>query len=633
MGFLGGQGLTIRDLTLDWDPPPFTQGTITDLADGGRRLVLTVDEGYPSPTHEMFTVAHHAGALLHRADGSFIGGAKLQGSPVKRFTDVSPLGGRRYEMHVGGKPAVNTRGLAEGRRLVHGARSAKGLTFMNVDDITLEGVTVRTAPGMAISGAFCSNPTLHGVTVAPAPSASRLAGPIADGINFSNGKMGPRIEDCHLAQLRDDAIVVDTIMATVGAVVDDRTIELEPGGRPSVEPGDVLDVITPNGVRTGALPPVTDITYRKNLPHPWVPDIPNRLTFEASIRDAVSVADSLANRTQTNRDFVVRNNTVRETAANALRLGSGPGRVEGNTFTGTGRHPIVAVADTGDATSHKRWTNDVLIRNNDLSRAGLTYFAAANPAGILVDHRAPDWATAEGRPHRNIVAEGNRVDHGAALGIDVRQAEAVTLRGNEIFDVNRLVYRDGGGFGIGLDHVVDATVTDNHVAGRSDTLYQFGWERRSREVTAADNTVAVGDQSVQAALIRWTPIHLTFDHTERPDGGHRYIAFRCASLALLDAQDDPLAAVDIGGREMPVDFGAGVYSVDEVDGDRWRWLGGPNRRATIFVPKQLVAEATRLRLRGRPIDDELTATVTVDGNQTDRLTFTTGPSTYDANLR
>lgn len=632
LALLGGHDVTIRDLTIDWNPPPFTQGTITDLSDDGHRLVLTVDEGYPPPTHEMFTVAHHAAAHIHQPDGSFITGSKLRGDPAKRFTEVTSLGGRRYEMLVGGRPAQNTRGLKVGRRLAYGARSAKGLKSMNVDDLTLDNITVHTAPGMAVSGEFCSNATVQNVTIAPPSDSDRIAGPIADGINFSNGNQGPRIEDCRLEQLRDDAIVVDTIIHPVTSVIDDHTIAIDPEGRPYVETGDVLEAVTPAGVRTEALPPVASITYRQDFPNSWVPDIPERVTFEEPIRDLVSADDSLANRSQANRDFVVRNNTVRNTAANALRLGSGPGLVEGNTFTGAGRHTIVAASDTGDRTKHKRWTNDVVIRDNQLLRSGLTYFAAENTAAILAHHTTAEGTSVEGHPHRNITVERNRIDRSAHLGIDIKHGEGVDIHENEMRDLNRLVYRNGGGFGIGLTEVVDASVTGNHVAGQSDILYQFGWARHTRGLTASGNTLTIDGGPVTAELVRWTPIHLSFDHTLHPDGGHRHIAFQCNELALLDADGERIIAVDIGGREIPVEFGDGVYFIDQEDGDRWRWFGGRNQQAAILVPRTALEQANRLHLRGRPVDDEMTAEVIVDGDATDSIAFGPGVQEYEAVL-
>lgn len=135
-------------------------------------------------------------------------------------------------------------------------------------------------------------------------------------------------------------------------------------------------------------------------------------------------------------------------------------------------------------------------------------------------------------------------------------------------------------------------MTTNHVAGESDVLYQFGWARHTRGLTASGNTLTIDGEPVTAELVRWTPIHLSFDHTRQPPDGHRHIAFQCAELALLDADGEPIIAVDIGGREMPVEFGEGVYSIDQVDGDRWWWFGGRNQRAAILVPQTALDRAT-----------------------------------------
>ena len=43
----GASRLTIRDLTIDYDPLPFTQGTIASFDRAAREIIVNVDPGYP----------------------------------------------------------------------------------------------------------------------------------------------------------------------------------------------------------------------------------------------------------------------------------------------------------------------------------------------------------------------------------------------------------------------------------------------------------------------------------------------------------------------------------------------------------------------------------------------------------
>lgn len=622
---LGGEGLTVRALTLDWDPVPFTQVTITGLTDGGRTVAVTVDEGYPAPTHAMFDVAQHVSATLHAPDGRLISGIRQRGSPFKEFSSVTELGGRRYELVLADRPGQNTRGLAVGRRLVLAARGghgvAHGIWFTNADALTLESLTVHTSPGMAIQGSFCSDARVIDATISPPPDSDRDLGSVADGINFSNGAAGPTIEGCRLERIGDDGVIVDTELMAVADIVDDRTIGVASVGRPHAERGDVFEVMTPGGVRKGGLPPVADLTHRTRHDQPWVPDVPETLTFEGPIEGTVQAGDYLANRAEANAGFRIRDTVVRGSVANSIRLGSGPGVVEGNTLDGAARHGIWLRCDTSGTHAPKRWTNDVVIRNNRIAGSGLSFFAAPNASAIRAVHRLGEAGRTEGRPHRNLVLEGNLIEDCAHLGVELEDVEGAQLLDHELRALNRLVYRAGGGFGVGLTNVADVAVTGNRLSGPAEALYQLGWQAESEGVTASENRLRIGGAAVQPAIVEWRPVVLAFDRTMHPEGSDRHIAYRCEALTLLADGGEPIVAVEMGGREMPVEFGEGVYSVDSgPDGPR-RWFGGRDGRAQIYVADVDLQRATRLELRGRPVVEGMGVAVVVDGRTTDRLEF------------
>lgn len=622
---LGGEGLTIRDLTLDYDPVPFTQGTITELSDGGRTISFDVDEGYPSPTHEMFEVAQHSAATLHAPDGRFVSGLKQRGDPFKRFSSVAHLGGRRFELTLADRPGQNVRGLSVGRRLVVAARGghgiAHGVWFTNVDGLTVENLTVHTAPGMAINGGLCSEATLRNVTVAPPSGSGRDLGSVADGINFSDAAVGPTIANCRLEVVGDDGIVVDAQLSTVTELVDDRTVVVADEGSPHVEVGDVLEVLTPAGARTGELPPVAGVEHRRQFDNPWVPDVPESVTFERPVDDAVRRGDHLANRATANRGFAVRDNTVRDTVANSVRLGSGPGVVAGNRLDGCALHGVWLHCDTSSGSKPKRWSNDVVIRDNRITRSGLTFFAADGAAAVTAEHSPGEGVTTEGRPHRNVSLVGNEIRNCASLGLELEHTEGLRLRENAVRDTNRLVYRRGGGFGVGFDAVADVDVTANSVAGSGESLYQFGRRTRTEGLVASDNRLSIDGRSVPPRVVTWARVALSFDGTVEPAGGDRHIAFRCFELALLDDRGASVVAVDVGGREMPVEFGDGVYSVDRGADRRWRWFGGRTGTAVLYFAEADLEDAARLRLRGMPAEAGISARVVVGGRATDEVTF------------
>lgn len=635
--FLGGAGITIRNLTLDYDPLPFSQGTIVDLSADKRRIIVEIDEGYPTLTHEMFEVAQHASATIHTGDGEYISGIHQRGDPFKRFADSRHLGGRRYELLLSDQPGQNTHGLKVGRKLARAARGGAGIAhciwYLNVDQPVLENLTIRTTPGMAVNTDLCMAPQIRNVTVAPPPDSNRLIGSVADGIHVSNADSGPTISGCHLEKVGDDGIVVNTDMTAVTRVLDDRTIALDRGGGMFVEQEDILEGVATNGTRIDPLPPVTDIEFRQHNHASYVPSWPARLTFEEPIARRLKAGHYLSNRATIGRGFAVQNNVVRDCIGNSVRLAAGHGVVERNELDGNALHGIWFRCDTSGNTAPTRWSNDVEIRENRIIRSGLALFAASNTAGIHTVHKTPNGVASVGRPHRRLSIDENEIANSAYLGVDLWHARGLEIRKNRLSDLNQMVYRDGGGFGVGFSDVGDVMANRNHVSGSEARLYQFGRQRASDEVEADGNTLAIDGDARKAHIIKWVPLNLVFDRTIEAGGGDRYLGFRCERLSLLDETGSSVITVEVGGRELPIDFGAGVYTVDQTEEGSWRWFGGPEKNATIYVPDAALVEATQLQLRGSAADSGLAAGLHVNGQETDSIRFdSTGTETFALSL-
>lgn len=626
--FLGGAGVTVGDLTIDYDPVPFTQGTITELSAGAETITLELDEGYPSLSHPMFDAAAGVTGTIHTADGQLIRGLPQRGGLHVRFASMTRRNGRRVDLRRSNP--INVQGLAVGRRMAVKARRTAGVSFLNVARPTMENVTVRTAPGMAIKTVLCDRPVVRGATVAPPPDRDRLIGAVADGIHVYDAREGPIIEECHLEQVCDDGIVVDSILLRVTGLRDDRTIAVAGESLKTVRPGDTHEVMGPDGIRRDDLPAVSDVTYRESYDNPWVPAHPETLTFEEPIDDIVRPGDFLANRATTNPGFVVRNNVVRDSTANSVRLSAGPGLVEGNRLVGCSLHGIWMRCDTSGVFSPKRWTNDVVIRDNRISRSGLTYFAATHTAGVHAVYWAAAGVDASGRPHRNVVLTDNEVVETAGTSVLVEDAEDVRLESNRMASPN-VVY--DGEYGVGVRNVVGFEVLGNTVSGSKEQLSYFGRRERSEEVSSRDNVASIDGTSRSGELVRWVPVTLSFDRTVVPEDGDLHLGFRCLAVTLRDANGGVVRQVDVGGAEDGVEFGRGVYDATVGADERWRWFGGQDTIAELHFAGSELSRATRLELRGEAVEAGISAVVTVDGRRAGELAFeTTGVRTYSVDI-
>lgn len=500
--FLGGKNVVVRNLTIDYDPPPFTQAEIIDLSDDKRVVTVEIEEGYPPLSHEMFEVSNGFRGVIHMQNGDIISGIPDKKEPVFDFSSIEHLDGRRFEVS---QKTVDPEGLVVGRRLVAQARTAGCLVFINMSRPSVENVTIHTSPGMAVTMPMCDGATIRDVTIAPPSDSDRLLGSVADGIHVTDGRTGPIVENCHIEAIGDDGIVVDTFMLKVTDLIDERTVAVDGKALKSIQSGDNYEALSPAGVRKGPLSTVTDIKYHQSFDKPWVPAIPEALTFEDEVSSDIEPGDFLVNMEMTNPEFVVRNNLVRNSDANPLRLASGPGIVENNEFDGSALHGIWMRCDTGSKFIPARWTNDVIIRDNVITRSGFTTFAAPFSEGVRAIHW-PDWGKVnegtEGNPHRNIEVMDNVIETTAKASILLEDTKTVSIESNVMRHPNQ-IYE--GKYGVGINNVIGAKVTGNTVSGSDEHLSEFGWKRGSEDVDSSDNELIINGESAPAELVSKTP--------------------------------------------------------------------------------------------------------------------------------
>lgn len=138
----------------------------------------------------------------------------------------------------------------------------------------------------------------------------------------------------------------------------------------------------------------------------------------------------------------------------------------------------------------------------------------------------------------------------------------------------------------------------------------------------------------------YVPLVFDFDQTiDLVDGpGGRPIALMLGSLTLLDRDDEPVVAYDVGVPSEEPLFAEGAYGTERNDSNdptTWRWLGGPTGRAVLYC--RVDAETvSRAKLDGKPVrSGRIEMDVSFDGARTDhvRLGDRRGsPNTYSLSL-
>lgn len=194
MQFTLGSDITVRNLTLDYDPVPFTQGTITEFSRDSRTVTLELDSGFPSLNHQMFDAAATVYATTHQEDGGFVETARTDISPDKFFSKMEAVGDRTFRLHLE-KGRSDFTGIETDHRLTIVARNRDtALLFYKVDNPTVENVTVRTSNGGAFISQACKSPSFINCTIAPPPDSNRQLASIADGVRITNCIDGATID-------------------------------------------------------------------------------------------------------------------------------------------------------------------------------------------------------------------------------------------------------------------------------------------------------------------------------------------------------------------------------------------------------------------------------------------------------
>ncbi|HEY9250295.1 MAG TPA: hypothetical protein VIO38_14235, partial [Rariglobus sp.] len=188
----GGDQLTIRGLTLDYDPLPFTQGTVTKA--DTKSFEFEIHDGYPD------IAADYKGGPAHlfTADG-------------RRQPDAHDFYKPRYEVLSPRKAIAHSDNkwpdsLAPGDQVVIDRRGLSGANAVEIRDTTgpvlIEDVRLRTSPALGFAGRYCEDVvTFRRLTIerGPAPAGAtkpRLFSTNADAINFVQCRRGPVIEHC-----------------------------------------------------------------------------------------------------------------------------------------------------------------------------------------------------------------------------------------------------------------------------------------------------------------------------------------------------------------------------------------------------------------------------------------------------
>lgn len=426
------EGLTIRGLTLDYDPLPFTQGRVIALTDGGKTIHIQLDKGYPRQAYNRIDVIDPK-TRTRKHGMPFLWGAKSQWLDEK--AGILCVG--HPELYcvaaVGDLVSLSTGPEPGG--------APHGITIQNSADTTLRNVTIYSAPGMGIFEVDGEGGAKYiGCKMIPGPppsgaSEARLLSTSWDGILSSVVRRGPLLENCDFRDCGDDSWSMQSadyvILHRQG-----RTIVVSQRHRYCDGPqvGDrlrtALDApfavvvarrrISPKDVKIDPL--VSEKLQNTSENGYWaLSDQWLELTLDRDL--PLEVGQSLYDPDRQGAGFIFRNNQVHSPGRGALIKG-GCGLIEGNTFMDV--HAAVTITpELPDGAAHG--IRGIVIRNNTIRGSG--YFC---PAPWSSEVGALSISDADG-----VVVENNLFEDINGLSIGIMSASNVTVRDNAFRDIGQ----------------------------------------------------------------------------------------------------------------------------------------------------------------------------------------------------
>lgn len=456
--------LALRGFTIDFDPLPFTQGTIDAIDLEAGTLSYTVHAGYPDVTPDRVSSRAH-----------IFSPQTLDWKPTAPdiyAESARALSARRAELSFSAGQLWQLSALSVGDYIVQDRRHELGaLRIEPATDVTVSHITIRSAPGLAMTLRFMGGQNrFDHITIAPGPTppgatVPRLISTSADGFNYAYARSGPILENCDFSRMGDDSVNLHGIaFAVADSGVDPAAgpyiTLIRPYGAerfPSIlRPGDAVhalsrinfDLIGRSEIASLDRPQTTtapdDLALADDI-FPIHQPVGKATFYRIYTTTPLSIepGDLVEIPAIDASGYIIRNNRFAQHRARALRLMSSNGLVENNLIDGIKQAPLT-IGPEFVGFREAGWVHDVVIRGNTIRNSGfdpaLTRNAAYTPGAISIIHRgdtpaAPLPAIAR---HRNIVIEQNTIDNVGGPGIHINQAADVTIRDNHLSRTNQV---------------------------------------------------------------------------------------------------------------------------------------------------------------------------------------------------
>ena len=418
--------VSVVGLAIDYDPAPYSQGTIAAVDEDGDTFDLVVDEGYIEPNHDAFAEARAAWGMLIRPGE--------EGRPTQYGPTAIPavaqrrLADRTWRLLIGGPPTgypepLRTSRMKAGDRYVHMARNyAAAVGVDHSDNVTLEAIALYASPGLAFCPYLCGKVAIRDCHIKPRPDSGRLLSTNADGVHCRGSRQGIEIEGCSFEGMSDDGINIHASPIPVLEVVSPTEVIVQKFHY-TLRAGDRLEVMdsTESRVRGVAVAEAVE-----DLADRWA----YRVKFDRPVEgirggSSFQDADNLYNLSECATGSTVRGCHFKSFRGRGVLLSCVGCVVSGNTFDVTEGWGVVLFHEA------TRWGEGPLAR--DITIEGNTFNGRGGyQAAVYVYPGKRDGTPSEAREVRRLLIRRNRFIDLGVPAVDLHGCRDVRVIDNVV---------------------------------------------------------------------------------------------------------------------------------------------------------------------------------------------------------
>lgn len=431
------RNLSIKNVNMDWNPLPYTQGHILEIDNANNILKVKLDHGYSLVTPEFSHMPE--GAHLPPIAGYTFNPETKRFVPGMPYFRVLPFFGQNpdddiYNLNVfvGYGLSLEKLPIQKGDLITLNLRGGGCFLSAHCSDLLFEDITIYSCPSFAFNECAGNGGNVYRrCNILLRPGTNRLLACNADAFHSTFQERGPVLENCKAQSVADDFLNVNNC---IGNIIEQKSSNSLFTDSVAWRPVEML-----RSSLTFAFFASEDLTLlgkRKTIGFEKISDYRYLVKLDSSItlppKAFYLVEEYSAAGT------IVRGCTFVNGKFRGLLLQSADSLVEDNTFEwllgpAISLQPEFEYWKNGTHTRHSR------IINNRIADTCLGY--AAKPWGAIDIETPGNLDTT--RWQKNIFIENNTIENSGYSAIRIHGAEGVAIRHNTIYGHGQRLFLGG----------------------------------------------------------------------------------------------------------------------------------------------------------------------------------------------